>query len=211
MSGKSQPGTRAERPAANPPAKKRSPDKRALRSRKLLGDAFLMLIHEKPIEEVTVQDVLERAGVGRSTFYLHFRDKNDLLLCQLEMFLEMMSSLLSKRGEVSKRVAPVAEMFDHIGSQGKMYRILKDANRLNDFYDLAQDYFTRGIENRLKESGRFDKLSRVALNGRSCALAGSLLSLLRWWLDRGARHPSPEEMDKLFHTMVWKGVAWNLD
>ena len=211
MSGKSQQGKRAERPSTDSPAKKRSPDKRSMRTRKLLGDAFLMLIHEKPIEEVTVQDVLERAGVGRSTFYLHFRDKNDLLLCQLEMFLEMMSSLLTNRGEVSKRVAPVAEMFDHIGSQGKMYRILKDADRLNDFYDLAQGYFTLGIERRLKESGRFDKLSRITLNARSSALAGSLLSLLRWWLDRGAKDPSPEEMDALFHTLVWKGVAWNLD
>jgi len=207
MSGKSPSGKPAERPAA----KLRKPDKRALRSRKLLGDAFITLIHEKSIDEVTIQDVLERAGVGRSTFYLHFRDKNDLLLCQLDMFLEMMSSLLDRRGEVSKRVAPVAEMFDHIGSQQKLVRTLKDGGRLNDFYDLAQDYFTRGIENRLKESGRFEKLSRVALNARSSALAGSLLSLLRWWLERGAKDPSPEEMDKLFHTMVWKGVAWNLD
>lgn len=207
MSGKSKPGKRAERPSANPPVKKRSPDKRALRTRKLLGDAFLMLIHEKPIEDVTVQDVLERTGVGRSTFYLHFRDKNDLLLCQLEMFLEFMSTLLQRRGEVSKRVAPVAEMFDHIASQQQMYRILRNADRLNDFYDLAQDYFTRGIENRLKESGRFDNLSRVVLYGRSCALAGSLLSLLRWWLDRGAKEPTPAEMDTLFHTMVWKGVT----
>jgi AcrR family transcriptional regulator len=207
MSGKSPSGKPAERPVA----KLRKPDKRALRSRKLLGDAFIMLIREKAIEEVTVQDVLQRSGVGRSTFYLHFRDKNDLLLCQLDMFLEMMSSLLDRRGEVSKRVAPVAEMFDHIGSQQKLVRTLKDGGRLNDFYDLAQDHFTRGIENRLKESGRFEKLSRVTLTARSSALAGSLLSLLRWWLERGAKDPSPEEMDKLFHTMVWKGVAWNLD
>jgi AcrR family transcriptional regulator len=40
---------------------------------------------------VTVQDVLDRASVGRSTFYLHYRDKDDLLLSQLEMFLETMS------------------------------------------------------------------------------------------------------------------------
>ena len=210
MSGKYSPGTSAERSAAKSPAKARKPDKRALRSRKLLGDAFMMLIHEKPIEEVTVQDVLQRAGVGRSTFYLHFRDKNDLLLCQLEMFLEMMSTLLSKRGEVSFRVAPVAEMFDHIGAQQKLYRTLRDANRLNDFYDLAQGHFTRGIERRLKESGRFDNFSGVALNARSSAIAGSLLSLLRWWLEHGFKQ-SPEEMDKLFHTMVWKGVARSLD
>jgi AcrR family transcriptional regulator len=70
---------------------------------------------EKPIDEVTVQEVLDRASVGRSTFYLHFRDKNDLLLSQLEMFLATMSNIFSLRKEKSHRVVPVEEMFAHIG------------------------------------------------------------------------------------------------
>ena len=77
--------------------------------------ALLELMLEKPIDEVTVQEVLDRASVGRSTFYLHFRDKNDLLLSQLEMFLATMSNMLSLRKEKSHRVVPVEEMFAHIG------------------------------------------------------------------------------------------------
>jgi AcrR family transcriptional regulator len=206
MSGKdhSNPRQTAQQASKSGPVT-RKPDERALRSRRRLGDAFLELIHEKSIEDVTVQEILERAAVGRSTFYLHFRDKNDLLLCQLERFLEMMSTLLSTRNEASQRVVAVAEMFAHIESQRELYRILADAGRLNDFFDLAQDYFTRGIERRLRESGRFTKVPKSELNARSSALAGSLLSLLRWWLDRGAKEP-PADMDKLFHNMVWNGV-----
>ncbi len=183
----------------------RKPDERAIRTRDRLGSAFVALIHEKPIENVTVQDVLNRAKVGRSTFYLHFRDKNDLLLSQLKVFLETMSTLLSARKEKSHRVAPVAEMFDHIKNQEKLYRILAGAGRLNDFFDLAEGYFARGIENRLRESKRLPKIPHVELVARACALAGSLLSLLRWWLDRGAKEP-PGKMDELFHRMVWKGL-----
>ena len=183
----------------------RKPDERARRTRDRLGNALVALIHEKPIENVTVQDVLNRAKVGRSTFYLHFRDKNDLLLGQLEVFLETMSTLLSVRKETSDRVAPVAEMFDHIKNQEKLYRILADAGRLNDFFDLAEGYFSRGIENRLKESKRLPKIPQGELAARAFALAGSLLSLLRWWLDHGAKEP-PGEMDELFHRMVWKGL-----
>jgi len=94
--------------------RRRKPDQRARRTRERLGSAFVALIHEKPIEDVTVQDVLNRAAVGRSTFYLHFRDKNDLLLSQLEVFLVTMSTLLSVRKEISRRVVPVAEIFEHI-------------------------------------------------------------------------------------------------
>jgi AcrR family transcriptional regulator len=185
--------------------RRRKPDERAIRTRDRLGSAFVALIHEKPIESVTVQNVLDRASVGRSTFYLHFRDKNDLLLSQLEKFLETMSTELSVRKEVSHRVVPVAEMFEHIRNQRELYHILAKAGRLNDFYDLAEGYFARGIEHRLRESKRTPKISHGELAARAFALAGSLLSLLRWWLDHGAKE-SPGEMDELFHRMVWNGL-----
>jgi AcrR family transcriptional regulator len=183
----------------------RKPDERVRRTHERLGSALVALIQEKSIDDVTVQEVLDRASVGRSTFYLHFRDKNDLLLSQLETFLEMMSTALSTRKEKSLRVVPVAEMFEHIGNQKKVYRALADCGRLNDFFDLAQGYFARGIERRLVESGRLPKLPQRELAARSSALAGSLLSLLRWWLDRGAKE-KPRAMDEMFHKMVWSGL-----
>jgi AcrR family transcriptional regulator len=181
------------------------PDARIRRTCERLGGALMALIQERPIEEVTVQDVLNRASVGRSTFYLHYRDKNDLLLSQLEGFLEMMSTALSLRQEESHRVVPVAELFAHIGTQNKLYRALGDAGRLNDFFDLAQGYFARGIERRLRESKRLSNLPQKELAARASALAGSMLSLLRWWLDRGEKE-SPRAMDDLFHRMVWTGL-----
>ena len=185
--------------------KQRKPDQRIRRTHERLGMALVTLIQEKPIDDVTVQNVLDRASVGRSTFYLHFRGKDDLLLSQLEMFLEMMSTALSIRKEESDRVVPVTEMFAHIGSQNKVYRALADSGRLNDFFDLAQGYFARGIARRLRESGRLSKVSKRDLEARSAALAGSVLSLLRWWLDRGEKEPA-KAMDELFHRMVWKGL-----
>src|SRR6478609_2843086 len=100
------------------------PDERIRRTHQRLGSALVQLIAEKPIDDITVQDVLDRASVGRSTFYLHFRDKNDLLLAQLELFLEIMSTRLSLEKEASSRVAPVMEMFAHLGEQTKLYRAL---------------------------------------------------------------------------------------
>jgi len=202
MSGNPRHNPQEEAPAK---PKHRKIDARARRTRMLLGDALLRLIMEKPIEQVTVQDVLNRAGVGRSTFYLHFRDKNDLLLSQLERFLEHMSTVLIATKEKSLRVAPVAEMFDHLEQQRKLYCILRDAGRLTDFFDLAQDYFARGIEQRLIDTGRLSNLSKPELAARANALAGSLLSLLRWWMDRIDKEPAAR-MDEMFHRMVWNGL-----
>ncbi len=185
--------------------RRRKPDQRIRRTCERLGSALLALIQEKPIDDVTVQQVLERASVGRSTFYLHYRDKDDLLLSQLEGFLKIMSTALAVRKEASHRVVPVAELFAHIGNQNKLYRALADSGRLPDFFDLAQGYFARGIEQRLTESKRLSNLPQRELAARAAAWAGSMLSLLRWWLDRGEKE-SPSAMDDLFHRMVWNGL-----
>jgi len=197
LRAKSNPGTADLRKTAA-----RKPDARVQRTRAQLGNALISLIVEKPINDVTVQDVLDRSNVGRSTFYLHYRDMDDLLLSQLEMFCETMSTALSVRKDRSQRVAPVAELFAHIGNQNQIYRVLSDSGHLKDFFELAEGCFARGIERRLTESGSLNRLPQRELAARAAALSGSLLSLLRWWLDRGEKE-SPEQMDKLFHQLVW--------
>ena len=55
-------------------------DRRVQRTRELLRGALFSLIREKGFEVLTVQDIIDRANVGRATFYAHFDNKEDLLL-----------------------------------------------------------------------------------------------------------------------------------
>ena len=183
---------------------RRKPDQRIRRTRSLLSNALVALMQEKPIDKITVQEVLDRATVGRSTFYLHYRGKDDLFLCVLEDGLEMWSTALLRKQEKSYRIAPVAEFFMHVGDAKKLYRALVDSRRIHAFFELAQGYFARSIARRLKDIGLKD-LVQSELDARSHALAGNLLSLLKWWLDRGARK-SPKAMDAMFHRMAWYGL-----
>jgi hypothetical protein len=124
----------------------------------------------------------------------------------LEEGLEMWSTALDRKREKSLRVVPVAEYFAHVAGARKLYRALADAGRLNDYFDLAQGYFARGIQLRLKQSQLLEKLPQSEWGVRACASAGSLVALLRWWMDRGAKE-TPHAIDELFHRMVWKGLA----
>src|SRR5687768_18535965 len=92
---------------------KKKTDARVRRTRDALGDALVALMQEKPFDTITVQDVLDRAKVGRSTFYSHYSDKDDLLMSDAEEFFESVSMLLSLRGDESDRVFPVQEFFSH--------------------------------------------------------------------------------------------------
>ena len=67
-------------------------------------------------------------------------------------------------------------------------------------------HFARGIERRLSELPRGKTIPARELPAIAFAHAGALLSLVTWWIDRGMRE-SPEEMDQLFHRMVWNGAS----
>jgi AcrR family transcriptional regulator len=182
---------------------KGKPDSRVRRTRNSLGDALVALMHEKTFEEITVQQVLERAGVSRSTFYAHFRDKDDLFLSDAEEFLEMMANFLSRSKEQSHRVAPVRELFSHLSDWHKFHGVLVESGKISDFLQLAQGIFAKGIEKRLGEldpsRASQSKAERIAT---AQMLTGAMLSLMSWWLDHGMPN-TPTEMDEQFHRLVW--------
>jgi len=80
------------------PVISRKTDRRIMRTRERLGDALIALMHEQNFDDITVKDVLDRAGVSRSTFYVHYSDKDDLLLSDVEDFLEKVSTALKRQG-----------------------------------------------------------------------------------------------------------------
>ncbi|MEP6955316.1 MAG: TetR/AcrR family transcriptional regulator [Chthoniobacterales bacterium] len=160
------------------------------------------ILLQKPLEEISVQEILERAGVSRSTFYTHFRDTNDLFLSDVDDFFEGMATALSRAGNKTTRVAPVQELFAHLGEQRAFYSALVESGRIHDVMELGQAHFARGIEQRLTEIAPVSKIRPEERSALAHAFAGALFSLLTWWIHH-AMPKSPEEMDKLFHDMVW--------
>ena len=185
---------------------KQKMDARVRRSRDALGDALVALIQEKPFYAITVQDVLDRAGVGRSTFYEHFSNKDDLLMSDADEFFERISMALSMHNDASDRVAPVREFFAHVREMRRFFDALTKSGKVHENLELARGHFARGIERRLAELPRGRGIPASERPAIAFAHAGALLSLLTWWLDRGMRE-SPQHMDELFHRMVWTGMS----
>ncbi len=178
-------------------------DRRILRTRDTLGDALFALMHEKSFDEITVQDVLDRAGVGRSTFYVHYRDKEDLFLSDVEDFCERFASALKRQGASAKRLLPVQEFFEHIREVREFHAAIVRSGRVHDVLALARGFFARSIDERLQMAGV--EMQPVRRSAQAHALAGSFFSLLDWWIDKGMK-ADPKEMDELFHRMAWSGL-----
>src|SRR3954463_2558333 len=136
------------------PLAKRKLDARVRKTRDTLGDALVALMQEKPFESITVQDVLDRAHVGRSTFYSHYSDKDDLLMSDADEFFELVSMNLSAQGDTSDRVFPVREFFSHIANAQQFVNALSSSGKMEANMELARGHFARGIERRLAELPR---------------------------------------------------------
>src|SRR5215813_6015421 len=97
------------------------PDRRVARSRRAMKEALTDLILERGYESVTVQDVIDRADVGRSTFYAHFLDKDDLLMAILAD-LELPAPDASRWRADDPAFGWTLELFRHFGSGRRLFR-----------------------------------------------------------------------------------------
>lgn len=186
------------------PAVRRDP--RIARTKHALGAALIELMLEQPFDRITVQDVLDRAGVGRATFYAHFRNKRDLFHSEHERFFEGVERWLGTFSAHAPRVVPVAEFFQHVGEVQPFVQALRDTGQIDLVLDDAAEHFARMIAKRLQLlAPQLDQASvHTAIVAKFCA--GAVIELLKWWLARDVR-PTPQEMDAIYHDLVWRAVG----
>jgi len=161
------------------------------RSDRALVHALVQLTLEQRFDAITVQQVLDRAAVGRTTFYARYRSKDDLLVKSFACMLALLDQHLEQQGPSCGRVAPVRELFTHVKDAQGFHRALGRSRKLDDLYQAGVEHFSGTIAARLPAGS--------ALLARG--YAGALMALLRWWIETGAPQ-TPHEMDELFHEML---------
>jgi AcrR family transcriptional regulator len=96
--------------ASNP---RRTRDRRVIKSRQKLLDAFFTLVLREPYDDITVGDIVARAGVGRSTFYEHFAGKDGLLAASLARPFGMLADTVQERDNTQGLVAILEHFWDN--------------------------------------------------------------------------------------------------
>jgi AcrR family transcriptional regulator len=181
---------------------KKRPDRRIQRTRRRLGGALVELVEEKRFDDITVQNVIERADVGRATFYSHFRDKEDLFEQQWEQFSERLAQQIDWEKAGTDSFVPVASFFQHLEEVQPFYRGLVRSRKIDAIFKSGIEYLTHHIETalnqRLKPGARSVDVPIPILSNY---LASEIFALLKWWLDAGMPYP-PESMDKIFHRLI---------
>ncbi len=176
--------------------KRKSADRRVTRTRRALQAALRSLIVERGYESLTVQDILDRANVGRSTFYAHYWDKQDLFISGFEE----LNRVLAAHRVVSFTDAKhnvVSAVFEHV----KNYRHLYDVTVGLESGRLIQAQMQISLASFLREH-LASELARTETRGMPGELVvqflvSSFLGLVKWWLESNTAH-SAAEMDRMF-------------
>jgi AcrR family transcriptional regulator len=169
-------------------------DRRVARTQRLLRDALLALIRERGWDEVTVQDVCERADVGRSTFYVHFADKEELLLSGFELFrAQLRAHVATSPGEPFSFLRPLVE---HVREHQQLSRALmgKRSHQAiqKEFLALVSDMVEADLAPRMPAGPPRSAVVRY--------VAGALSELLVWWLG-GRTGLDATQIEHIAHTL----------
>jgi len=199
-----------ERHAMTQPSTSGPVDRRSIRTRNALREALIQLIGERGWDAIAVQDLCERANVGRSTFYSHFPNKDALLLGGLEdlrVELGRQATLRSpaKGGSSSPGFRFSLGLIEHAHQQRKVFRGLIGRRSGYVVQQRFREMVVRLIDDELPPSkGRLPKAAIAR------ALAAAFVELLAWWVEQRSPMPPAElalRFDELSQPFVKSGSA----
>lgn len=182
-------------------------DRRPRRSRRLIAAALVALMLEQRYDRITVQAIIDHADIGRSTFYAHYRSKDDVLLQELDRVLDLLHEQhLAHDPPPADQLLPSLPFFLHVHQHAALYAALVRGG--------AIDLVARSLHRRLR-AGAEARLTALGLDQTNLALppalvadylAGSYLTLLRWWFEHAPTDP-PELMAEVFRRLTSPGIA----
>ena len=179
-----------------------------MKTRRALHQALIQLIIERDYDEISVMDIADVADVGRSTFYAHFTDKDDLLRSGTTHFRDLLlrdHGAAGREGDDVQLLSFSRFMTEHLKEQQQLYRALMRGRAGTIILDRFRQYICEIV--------RADLTRKVPHLGRGHSselivqfVVGAFMTVLTWWLDRGARE-TPQEIDKAFRELAMEGLS----
>jgi len=176
-------------------------DRRVQRTRELLQKALIELMSERGYDAIPIQDIVDRANVGRTTFYLHYSSKDELFMsCHEAIVSEFPLYPLSREALLSPEAPPgMASAYRHLeDARALLYPIFQGKDGLLTLRRI-RDWSAQEIEASLRAAfAEADKT--IPFDVLANYLAGAQIALVQWWLERRQPH-TPENLAQTFHRL----------
>ena len=171
-------------------------DRRQRKTRQAVFTAFIELLSHKKINQITVADIIEKADIGRATFYAHFETKDYLLkeLCE-ELFCHIFDSLTHKNHahhhifECDAPSSVFLHLFQHLqNNDNQILQLLSCQNN-----GVFLDYFKTELHQLVKQQNEIQPKKELPLDYWQNHITTTCLETIRWWIENGLQQ-SPETL-----------------
>ncbi len=182
-------------------------DRRQQKTRQAIFTAFASLLNEHSYSKITVQEIIDEANVGRSTFYAHFDTKDDLLdeMC-IDLFNHVFSDVQTSEEthDFSMELAEPRPIVSHI-----LYHLLDNKHNMlgllkSDSGELFLHYFKQYV-NEWLATKILDEMNQSALVAPKDFLinhiSSSFIGMVQWWVKRGLIETPETLADYFFSTL----------
>lgn len=178
-------------------------DRRTIRTRQAIFHAVSELMQEKKYSNITIQDIIDRANIGRSTFYAHFSTKDELLSMCIETIFDFLNQYVANSVESSdqkSRILPVAELFDHVKDNKRLIKGLMSVENAEVLH-IVQSYWNKKISAYLEARLPGGKEPRIPLELLTNHISSTMIYFLRWWVENENPY-TPQQMDQYFQDLI---------
>jgi AcrR family transcriptional regulator len=184
--------------------KPKAVDRRIQRTRQLLHGSLMALIQEKGFEGLSVQDIIDRANVGRATFYAHFDSKEDLLATGIENLRESLNQrqrqALSVGGSDERLFTFSRELFIHANEHRTVFRAMVGKRSGAVVQQLLQKMLVDLVREEVKRTWA-EKENETPIEAVSQFIGGGLFGLLMWW-GNGKMRMAVDDVDSMFRRLA---------
>jgi AcrR family transcriptional regulator len=185
----------------------RPTDPRVIRTRQMLRDALISLILEKGYDALTIQDITDRAGLRRATFYLHYKDKEELLLSILQATFDELVAQIEHLGtplQADNQYAVNLIIFQHAQDHARLYQSVLGGYGAATITRYVREYLTeKFIEDLIVRQPR--AAFRMPVDVVAAFAASMKLNMVLWWLDAGMPYP-PDEIAAMCTRLTLEGI-----
>lgn len=177
-------------------------DPRIARTRRSLQEALFELARERPLDEISVADIAERAGVNRSSFYQHYSDKDTLLADAIDAVVEEAGASIPVLHEISPEPPAILVAYlRHVEENAAVYsRVFGEHGSpiaLARLRDRVQAIVIDAVAT--SHADTFDDIPSDVL---AAGLSGSVLGVLGAWLTRDPRPPVETAVQWLWKVLL---------
>jgi AcrR family transcriptional regulator len=183
-------------------------DRRIERTITALRDALMALIVEKGYDAISIQDITDRANVARATFYLHFKDKDDLMFSGMKLIYDQLVEAWQDGVDSWGEIASAADFF-HVAQYADFYAAMLSPRGSMGFLTRVRGYLEDIMKQMLSNLVPADKQPRVPIALLAAYCAGAQIGIIWWWVENNMPIPA-EEMAKTSMLISVKGFEWAL-